>query len=604
MTDKKAFRTNILIVIFCLLGSFFFLFLFWQDLNATLYRQGEEPVGTITFRFNSAKRRFINRVAWQKLRNGSELYNGDIIRTADISEATVTFSVTDSIDLYSNTLIQIFVDDKNTKIDVGGGVLSVRSSPDSDLILVSGENLIKVNSSATIQAANWMDGNLDIIVNEGTVSMGNGQLVEAGSGLRLNPAGQEIQMPFCAALSPLPGANYITFSVDPLPVNFIWNKKNYPSDGITRLEVAYDRSFKTLLYSEETKADRLVVLLPEGTFFWRLYPLLDNSSNEILYSKISVTKSTLPVPINPTGNRIIPFQYANPAVHFLWSSSPAASSYIVEAADNSLMSNPVFHSEVSAGTTDQLSISSSSMGEGVWYWRIIPVWRSEYILNKSVSELKSETASFSITSDNLPIAVVPVILFEASPVVEEPVREEPVVAPPPRPAPQTAVVQRPVERPPEPVVVAPPPAVVEKPPESEPVIVIPPVVLSLLPVPQNLLPRDSFVLRHEVPVSESIVFSWNDVEGANGYILTIYDEQDGIRSIVQVTQVLKESRYTLQDIRTLGRGTFFWQVEAVYAANNGSIERHGELFPNKLIIDVPFPTRIRAGDSGILYGNN
>ena len=644
MKEKKDLITNILIIIFCLLGSLFCLILFFRDLNASLHRQGEEPVGTITFRFNSAKRRFGNRVAWDRLRNGSALYNGDIIRTADISEATVSFSIGDSVDIYSNTLIQIYIDSNGPRIDISGGALSVRSSPDSEITLVSGGTRIKINSGAIIQASSRTNGNMDIIVNEGTVSLGNGKLIEAGSGLQVNPDGEEIIVPCSIAVSPFPGARYITLSGNSFPVNFIWNKINYPPDGLTRLEIAYDRSFKSLLFSEDTKADRLVFSVPEGTFFWRLYPLADNFPDDIPYSKISVTGSTLPVPISPSENRLIPFQSGNPAVRFIWSSSPEASSYIVEAADNSLMSNPVFHSEVSAGRSDQLSISSMDMGQGAWYWRVIPVWSREYIIDISASEQKSETASFIITGGDIPVTAVPVILVE-EPV---PVAEEPVAAPPPRPAPQAAVPQRPpaqtpapvvvtpppvatpppaiVERPPEPVVVTPPPVVVttppvvvERPPEPvivtqppaaaivqtpPPIVVTPPPVQSLLGVPQNRLPRDSFILRHEVPVSESIAFSWNAVEGANGYILTIYIEQDGLRSVVLVTQVLKESKFTLEDIRTLGRGTFFWQAEAVYAANNGSIERHGELLQNKLIIDVPFPTRIRTGDSGILYGNN
>ena len=180
----KQYYIDILIVFLCALGLFLCLFFFYRDLNTALTRRGAEAVGNITFRYNMAQRRFIDRLVWDRLRNDSPIYNGDIIRTADMSEATITFIHSDDIlELFSNTLVQIFVDDTGSMLDLSQGEISVNSSS-GGMVISSGGNLLNVEADSVLRASLFESGELDIAVSEGTAFV-NGNSVNAGSGIIL-----------------------------------------------------------------------------------------------------------------------------------------------------------------------------------------------------------------------------------------------------------------------------------------------------------------------------------------------------------------------------------------------------------------------------------
>ena len=124
MRSKRSRLADILIILLCLLGFGMSLFLFWRDMNTTLDRQGEEPVGSISFRYNTAQRRFADRTRWDRLRDTSPIYNGDIIRTANLSEATITSASGDMVNVHSNTMLQISMGSNGLLIDFSEGRIS------------------------------------------------------------------------------------------------------------------------------------------------------------------------------------------------------------------------------------------------------------------------------------------------------------------------------------------------------------------------------------------------------------------------------------------------------------------------------------------------
>lgn len=52
----------------------------------------EQPIATITFKYKTAPRKFMDRVVWDRLRQDSPVYNGDTIHTATLSEANIWFN--------------------------------------------------------------------------------------------------------------------------------------------------------------------------------------------------------------------------------------------------------------------------------------------------------------------------------------------------------------------------------------------------------------------------------------------------------------------------------------------------------------------------------
>jgi hypothetical protein len=129
------------------------------------------------------------------------------------------------------------------------------------------------------------------------------------------------------------------------------------------------------------------------------------------------------------------------------------------------------------------------------------------------------------------------------------------------------------------------------------------IVIYLLPAPLYLLPVGGYRIGiDELKTQAYIAFSWWAVQGANAYIFTLYEQTvNGLRQIVQRPPENRTS-WTLENVSTLGRGTFIWQVEAVNRGASGAIEQRGRIGEGLFIIDIPRPGRIQMEYPGILYG--
>jgi hypothetical protein len=95
--------------------------------------------------------------------------------------------------------------------------------------------------------------------------------------------------------------------------------------------------------------------------------------------------------------------------------------------------------------------------------------------------------------------------------------------------------------------------------------------------------------------SNSILFTWSAVQGADAYIFTLYKVTDNERR--QIIRVPPGNRrnWTLENIETLGEGTFIWQVEAVNVSA-GTVERRGRIASNSFVIDVPRPRMVEINE--------
>jgi hypothetical protein len=258
--------------------------------------------------------------------------------------------------------------------------------------------------------------------------------------------------------------------------------------------------------------------------------------------RLSVVDASGPVLLSPGRGSLFRYQNKPPHLRFQWSEITGASSYILEASETPDFINPRLRTQTASVF---LIDSNSSLGPGTWYWRVMPVFPSVY----EGSSAFSPASSFRIEQGGADdVAVLPA-----------PVLPEPVVAPP----------------------------------ESVP----------LLPVPLNRLPPTGHRIGIEqLKESDSFVFTWSAVQGANAYIFTLYQETaNGRRQIIRVPPGSRRS-WTLENIATLGRGNFIWQVEAVNINSSGAIEKRGSIGENTFIIDIPRPGPVQIEDPETLYG--
>ena len=73
----KSRLVDVLVIIICLAGSALSVWQFWNELNRSLEKLNEEPIATITFKYNTAQRKFSDNLVWDRLRQNSPVYNGD-----------------------------------------------------------------------------------------------------------------------------------------------------------------------------------------------------------------------------------------------------------------------------------------------------------------------------------------------------------------------------------------------------------------------------------------------------------------------------------------------------------------------------------------------
>ena len=111
---------DIAVVVFSLAAVLFTALLFYRDVNKTLERSDKIPVATVSYKYKSVQRKFLDRSVWDRPVQYSPVYNGDIIRTAPLSEATINFPDQNVINVGANTMIQIFKPEQKAEPDVQG----------------------------------------------------------------------------------------------------------------------------------------------------------------------------------------------------------------------------------------------------------------------------------------------------------------------------------------------------------------------------------------------------------------------------------------------------------------------------------------------------
>jgi hypothetical protein len=660
---RRRFTADLILFPVCSLGIVCCIWLFYADLNSTLNRLNEQPIAVISFKRRAAQRRFADRMLWNRLRQDSPVYSGDLIRTADLSEATITFPGRPGISLDENSIIQVFPG----RVDIAQGNLSVLDS--------------------------GAGGGIVITAAGKTLDVPPGQAVSVEEGREAAPK--------IRALRPLPGAIYL--ARETAPVSFRWEASGTP--GPLRLEIAADRNFTHTVITHDAEGGEAAAALQGGVWWWRVSG--DGTASPVL--KLSVVNALPPGPIAPAENAVISYRAKLPDIRLMWTETAEAAAYLVEVA-----AGPDF---VSARTRTQVRLPSfvcTGLEEGVWYWRVRPVFEGNFTGSVDGSPVSSftilreageppapvlaaarnitlggenetayltwqrdvEAAAYTIyiskNADLLepvitgtvydsyyafdaiknaagpgtyywgvtetdaggnvsPISAVSSFTIQAAPppaAVETP--PAPLGLPPAsEPAPPAAAVETP-SAPESPPVNPPPAAVASAParpaPSESPPVNPPPAAASasarpappppavetrpapppgpppLLPAPGGLRPDGMVFTPAELVALDQIEFTWNRVDGADAYLFTLSRRiENGPPEAIIHAGPLKGNSHAV-DLPKFDRGDFEWQVEAVGLAKDGGIARHGRPAESGFTIELPPEDEITVYEPGELYG--
>jgi hypothetical protein len=497
---------------------------------------------------------------------------------------------------------------------------------------------VKAGPETTLNAAAGKDG-IVVKVGEGDAVFTDGERrreIAAGGMVSLDANGVERMEKSAVAIRPLPNARYLKDKPEPLHVNFVWNRVNLDPGDTLRLEIAGDRNFNNITRVIENISDAAEAALGAGPWYWRLSSTEPDASRRILLTeRFTVTESAGPALLSPVTDSLYRYRYELPQLRFQWSEVGGASSYILEASATPDFINPYLRME----TASVFSLNPG-LGQGTWYWRVLPVFPSVY----EGAAAFSPAAFFRIEQNTL---------LEAALILPETVR-------PPEPVPLNVTLLSPAQGSSLPGLTALRRQTVfrwdsggeitrsrfilsrnRNPLTGRPVAEIinpdrtvrlnrlepgdyywtvevrgPDGIISaatprqlqitaipLLPAPGNLRPAGgSRIGIEQLKQSNRIVFSWSAVQGANAYIFTLYEQTGtGRRQIIRRPPQTRTS-WTLDNLAPLGRGAFVWQVEAVNRNSASVIEQRGRIGEGTFTLDVPAPGTVHFEDPGTLYG--
>ncbi|MCL2196943.1 MAG: LysM peptidoglycan-binding domain-containing protein [Treponema sp.] len=383
------------------------LYLFRQDLMRTFENRDVEPAGIIIIRNNIIQRRHENRVAWDRIFKDSPVYPGDLIRSAELSSATIDIE-RNEIDLNEYSLIRIqrsMGGYGNFHIELQEGNISVTCAAESPGITLNLMGTQVQTSSGTVLNASATEEGIAVQVSEGKAEIKyegqeKTQEISEGAMIAFDSYGAERIIPSAVVMRPAPNARYLKSGADPVLVKFLWNRVNLDEGEELRLEIAGDVYYTYNYRMLNNLFNSAQLTLNAGRWHWRLL-----HHGTVLYKgQFAIVDSSGPALLTPVSGSI--FRYndvASSQFRFQWADKQGASGYLIEINNTADFSSPLKIKQTTAP-----SLIFSELEEGTWFWRVKPVFPSMYEGETGYSSV----ASFKIekTSNAQPSSVeIPVI---------------------------------------------------------------------------------------------------------------------------------------------------------------------------------------------------
>lgn len=380
MRKRTRFKSPVLdffVVTVCLSVAGYFAWTFWNDLNSTAKRTDKDEIAIITFKNRIAQRKFDDRVVWERIDKATPLYNGDLVRTADLAEAVITFNDGSQVDIYENTMIQVYYSDfGGVQISVGNGNLQLDSSTNGKVQLTLNDGS-KVNagggtslSTKTTAGSNGTGtGNKTIEVRGGsatiTGSAGASETLSAGQSVSVKESGEISKKPVTVTSIP-PELKVLNIEGEPLPVKLEWSKLK--ADDTIILQTSTKKDFSVL--SEEkiiASENDALINLSAGTVYWRIFP--KGNEEEASEGKISVETTKALTLISPAPDGVLTFRNRNPDITFRWNGNSYAKNYLLKVSSTPDMQNAVVSKIVETTYTN-----IDNLGKGDWWWQVTPYY--------------------------------------------------------------------------------------------------------------------------------------------------------------------------------------------------------------------------------------
>jgi hypothetical protein len=588
---------------------------------------------------------------WDLLKQNSPMYHGDVLHTADLSEATITFLDGAVLTLGENTHTQIFWTAGGPKVELASGSANVQGGISGNIVLSSNGRDVVVESGALLAASAQAGGETNMQVLQGNAAIG-GQTLAEGDALAVTESGLTYPAQVIVR-RPLPNETIVSLSDTPFDVRFEWTTSNFAYNNRVLIEIAHDRRFTTMV-RRHLAGDGLEwsTTLDKNTYWWRVYPVTVRPAEQgddpsivfggwaldtpiagaVIPQKLMLLRAALPIPLYPEADAALSYKESNGTIRFQWNANtqnantPSPASYRILVSGNETMANPRVDAQVSKPffITDELS-------EGSWYWQVEPLYdgvaagqnktspiRFTFFKEAEVPGTPVVLEGEGLTGSRAAVYVLdrdtPVLRWNSESVLRS---FRLVISQSPDPLSDasngTAVFDIKTNGQSEIRL----PALEEgeyywivsaENERGEDISARRPASFRILPrvlfdAPQLLNPAGTAASPYRlspamVQNSRSLPFAWRAVAGANAYILTI----SGGSLTTPDTRFVYSASFTFPDVADLGDGSFTYTVEAVLVEPNGLIRRRGNAATGYFVIEVSRPAAPRVVPPGVMYG--
>ena len=379
MRKKTKFRSlllDVLVVLLCLSVAGGGFYLFWKDLNSSSSRSDRESVAFISYKYKIAQRKYEDRVVWERISQNSPLYNGDIIRTAELASAVISFDDGTELNLSENTMVQIFYDEVNgLQISVDGGDIQIDSSADSSPVSVRLDDgsVVSVGAGASLAAKSDSSGARNVEVKSGEAQLitesGQSTSLLNGESVSIESGGEIVRNPITVT-SVSRDTRILNVAGERRTVTLAWNANAEVGENPTVIvQTSRAKDFSSLDINETIESGSRYTLQTEdsGTTYWRVFT--DDTADRPAEGKITVQTVDAVTLTSPSLGGEIFYRTDLPKVNFRWNGNPFADYYRLTVS-----STPDLRTSPLVLDATETFISLDSLGEGTWYWQIIPYY--------------------------------------------------------------------------------------------------------------------------------------------------------------------------------------------------------------------------------------
>jgi hypothetical protein len=377
----------------CVLSSVFFA-LFYADANSTFARVGQERLGVVSFRKNAATRREPDSLRWETLKNRSDVFGGDTLRTSGGSEASVLFDDGASFDMAENSMLRLG-GRKTGDIELASGAFRVTAGKGSSRLVRAGDSVIEIAADSDVSFLSEKDSLVvDVSAGRASVKDGNAPAFAVGERdvLRVNTktGAATVERKKVEPLFPRQGERLVSRDGS-VAIRFSGRAEEIPES----VDVSADPSFSNVVARDSVPAfafasdGSFYATLPvgAGTWYWRAVTASGEASP---VRRFSLLASAPPVPTWPPEGAVIRHRSSSPAVRFSWGESPGADSYVLELSRSS-----DGQGEIRRLRTTLTSQTVADFADGVWFWRVVPEYASAVIGTAPAISFRSITIEHS-----------------------------------------------------------------------------------------------------------------------------------------------------------------------------------------------------------------